>query len=61
MLNSRIGLVDGKTLTAEQLTDLRTRALAAVQQGQSPEMVAGIMGVHCSTLYGWLVRYRGGC
>jgi transposase len=52
--------IDGRTLTAEQLTDLRTRAVAAVQQGQSPETVAEAMGVHRSTLYGWLARYRGG-
>jgi len=52
--------IDGRTLTAEQLTDLRTRAVAAVQEGQSPETVAEVMGVHRSTLYGWLARYRGG-
>lgn len=51
---------DARTLTAEQLTDLRTRAVAAVQEGESPETVAQVMGIHRSTLYGWLARYRGG-
>lgn len=51
---------DARRLTAAQLTDLRKRAVKAVQDGESPETVARVLGIHRSTLYGWLARYRGG-
>ena len=51
---------DARKLTAKQLTELRTRAVSAVQSGESPETVARVLGIHRSTLYGWLARYRGG-
>ena len=34
--------------------------MTAVQSGESPEHVARIFGVHRSTMYGWLARYRDG-
>ena len=51
---------DARHLTHQQLTELRRRAVSAVQQGESPEAVARIMGVHRTTLYGWLALYRNG-
>jgi transposase len=42
------------------LTELRKRAVASVQEGQSPEMVARALCVNRVTMYGWLARYRDG-
>jgi transposase len=53
-------LVDARTLTHDQLTALRRRGVAAVQNGESPEDVARILGVNRVTLYGWLALYRNG-
>jgi transposase len=47
-------------LTHDQLTEIRKRAVAAVQSGESPEIVARAFGVHRTTMYGWLARYRDG-
>jgi len=51
---------DARRLTHSQLTDLRHRAVAAVQGGESPEVVARIFGVNRVSVYGWLARYRQG-
>lgn len=51
---------DARRLKHDQLTDLRRRAVAAVQAGESPEDVARVMGIHRSSMYGWLARYRQG-
>jgi transposase len=50
--------MDARHLTAAELTDLRKRAVAAVQAGESPETVARVMDVSRSALYGWLALYR---
>lgn len=49
---------DARRLSHGKLTDLRQREVKAVQAGESPEHVARVLGVHRTTLYGWLVRYR---
>lgn len=51
---------DARGLTHDQLTEIRKRAVAAVQSGESPEVVARAFGVHRTTMYGWLARYRDG-
>jgi len=51
---------DARRLTHSQLTDLRRRAVVAVQEGESPEVVARILGVNRVSVYGWLARYRRG-
>lgn len=51
---------DARRLTHQQLTDLRQRGVSAVQAGESPEVVARALGIHRSTMYGWLARYRDG-
>ena len=51
---------DARGLSHDKLTDLRRRGVAAVQAGESPERVAQVFGVHRSTVYGWLARYRAG-
>jgi len=51
---------DARKLSHDKLTELRRRAVAAVQNGESPEDVARVMGVNRASVYGWLALYRGG-
>ena len=51
---------DARKLDHKTLTAVRQRAVASVQEGQSPEVVAKTMGVARATMYGWLARYRDG-
>lgn len=51
---------DARRLTHTELTELRKRGVSAVQCGQSVAMVAKVLGVQRSTLFGWLARYRRG-
>lgn len=51
---------DARRLTHQELTELRKRGVTAVQEGESPEDVAAILGVDRSTVYGWLALYRSG-
>jgi len=51
---------DARNLKHDQLTALRKRAIAAVQNGESPEDVARVFGVSRSALYNWLAKYRNG-
>ena len=48
-------LLDHKTLEA-----MRERTVRQVQEGESPEVVARVLGLDRSTVYGWLARYRRG-
>lgn len=52
--------MDARKLTHGELTELRRRGVTAVQEGESPEVVARILGVNRVTVYGWLARYRNG-
>ena len=51
---------DARKLNRDQLTDLRRRGVEAVQNGNPPAIVAYILGVAISTVFGWLARYRNG-
>lgn len=51
---------DARRLDHQTLTELRTRAVRSVQEGQRPAIVAQALGIHRVTLYGWLSRYRRG-
>lgn len=51
---------DARKLSHKTLTEIRKRAVASVQDGQSPEIVAQAMGVDRRTMYGWLALYRNG-
>lgn len=51
---------DARRLDHRTLTELRKRAVASVQDGQSPEVVAKALGINRVTMYGWLARYRNG-
>jgi transposase len=51
---------DARKLTYNELTELRKRGISAVQDGQPVMVVAQVLGVQRSTLFGWLARYRRG-
>lgn len=51
---------DARSLGREALTELRTRAVAQVQAGESPELVATAIGINRTTIYDWLSLYRHG-
>jgi len=51
---------DARSLSHDQLTELRRRAVLSVQNGESPEDVARILGVTRAAVYNWLALYRGG-
>ena len=45
---------DARQLDHATLEAMRERAVRSVQDGESPEVVARILGVNRSTMYGWL-------
>jgi transposase len=51
---------DARQLDHATLEAMRERAVRSVQDGESPEDVARILGVNRSTMYGWLAQYRRG-
>src|SRR4030067_1060224 len=51
---------DARRLKHTELTELRKRGISAVQDGQPAVLVAKVLGVQRSTLFGWLARYRRG-
>jgi transposase len=52
--------MDARRLSHSTLTELRKQAVASVQEGQSPEVVAKALAISRATIYGWLARYREG-
>src|SRR5215470_17927516 len=51
---------DARQLDHATLEAMRERAVRSVQEGESPEVVARVIGVSRSTMYGWLAQYRRG-
>src|SRR5215475_7496327 len=51
---------DARQLDHATLETMRERAVRSVQDGENPEVVARVMGVNRSTIYGWLAPYRRG-
>mgnify|MGYP006300577665 CR=1 FL=1 len=51
---------DARSLDHKTLTALRKRAVASVQSGESPEVVARAMNVTRAAMYNWLALYRKG-
>jgi transposase len=51
-------MMDGGKLKDEVLTELRKRAVARVQCGESPEVVVRTMGSSHACIYNWLAMYR---
>ena len=51
---------DARSLDHGTLEAMRERAVRSVQNGESPEVVARVIGDNRSTMYGWLAQYRRG-
>src|ERR1700681_3249787 len=51
---------DARRLDHHTLEALRERAVRKVQEGETPEVVARVLGLNRSTVYGWLAQYRRG-
>src|SRR5438093_8181903 len=51
---------DARQLSHDMLEDMRRRAIMAVQEGQSPEVVGKAFGLNRTTIYDWLAQYRRG-
>ena len=51
---------DARRLDHHTLEALRERAVRKVQECESPEVVARVLGLNRSTVYGWLAQYRRG-
>src|SRR5258708_34785080 len=51
---------DARRLDHATLEAMRERAVRSVQDGESPEVVADVLGISRSTIYGWLAQYRRG-
>ena len=51
---------DARQLDHSTLEAMRERVVRSVQNGESPEVVARVIGVNRSAIYGWLARYRRG-
>ena len=51
---------DARRLDHQTLEAMRERAVRQVQEGESPEVIARVLGLNRSTVYGWLARYRRG-
>jgi hypothetical protein len=49
-----------RSLDHATLEAMRERAVRGVQNGENPEVVARVIGVNRSTMYGWLAQYRRG-
>lgn len=52
--------MDGRRLKHDVLTELRKRAVARVQSGESPEVVVRALGFTRACIYNWLAMYRAG-
>ncbi len=51
---------DGRKMDHKELTEIRKRAVNAVQEGESPEVVSRVMGINRTSIYNWLSLYRSG-
>src|SRR3954452_15570552 len=51
---------DGRKLDHATLAAMRVRAVAQVRAGAHPEAVAAVLGLHRSTVFGWVAAYREG-
>src|SRR5260370_29962471 len=51
---------DARRLDRATLEGMREGAVRSVQDGESPEVVADVLGINRWTIYGWLAQYRRG-
>lgn len=52
--------LDARKLDHKTREAIRIRAVERIGAGESPEVVADVLGVHRSAVYQWLARYREG-
>src|SRR5215467_14370163 len=57
-LTLRMRANDARRLDHATLEAMRERAVRSVQDGESPAVVADVLGINRSTIYGWLAQYR---
>jgi transposase len=57
MYNERL---DARKLDHQTLEAMRIRGVQQVQAGESPEVVARVLGISRGVIYEWLARYRAG-
>jgi transposase len=51
---------DGRKLDHKTLEQVRIRVVQQVERGAHPEYLASVLGFACSTVFGWMARYREG-
>lgn len=51
---------DARKLDHKTLEAMRERVVQRVQSGESPDVIAEVLGLNRSTVYGWLSQYRQG-
>jgi transposase len=51
---------DARRLDHATLEAMRERAVRSIHAGESPKLVARVIGVNRSAIYGWLAQYRRG-
>jgi transposase len=51
---------DARKLDHKTLEEMRMRTVKRIQDGESPAIIARVLGAGRSTVYGWLARYRRG-
>jgi transposase len=51
---------DARRLDHQTLQAMRERAVRQVREGESPEVIARVLGLNRPTVYGWLARYLRG-
>jgi transposase len=51
---------DARKLDHKTLEEMRMRTVKRIQDGESPAIIARVLAVDRSTVYGWLARYRRG-
>ena len=60
MNNKNKNKQDARRLDHKTLTEIRRRAISAVQAGESPEVVVKALGISRGAIYNWLSLYRQG-
>jgi hypothetical protein len=55
-LTLRMRANDARRLDHATLEAMRERAVRSVQDFESPEVVAGVLGINRSTIYSWLAH-----
>jgi len=52
--------IDGRQLDHKTREAIRIRAIKRIEAGESPELIARVLGFHRSCVYEWIAKYREG-